>query len=571
MSARPTPWPRADKELLPHTVEKLASQFPDLTYAEYPRNPTSFEDGYRTVTYREFNNAVNGFAWWIEKTIGRPKLDGGEETMVYMGPNDLRYPIFVLGSVKVGYKTLFPTPRYGAEALATLIGRVDGTIMLAPSSPLPIIQEVAQKRPMKVYTVPSLETLLDTPSSPYPYTKTFSASKDDPLIVLHTSGTTGSPKPIIWTHDWAQSINEGFHLPSPPGYQSMEGLLLGSKTRLLTLMPHFHASGFMGSLFMPLYTGTTTTLPPASILPSTAIAAAALPHIPGPVDIIASPPPYIEELGANPALLTQISSKIKSAMWVGGDISVTTGSTISAKMQLFDDLGSTEMGLWPILRPEGAWNAKGVQEFWHYFRPHPALGLEFEAVSSASSVGASSKPDEELYEGVIIRNRDSEWQQPIFKVFTQAKEFRTGDLFTEHPSEKGLWKHYGRADDLLVFATGEKFHPGGVERRVGRVEGVKEVLMVGTRRIGGALIVKVEEGKGRVVKERIWKVVEEEVNSTVPVYARIERELLVVLEGGRPFEKTPKGSVKRRVVEETYLEEVGKAYGQVEKRRNGEV
>lgn len=104
MSERPEQWPHGDKELLPKVLFNLAAQYPDLTYSEYPRNLTSAADGYRRFTFQEVANAVHAVAWWIEQNIGKPAVDDGSETLVYMGPNDLRYPTLVLGSIMVGYK-----------------------------------------------------------------------------------------------------------------------------------------------------------------------------------------------------------------------------------------------------------------------------------------------------------------------------------------------------------------------------------------------------------------------------------------------------------------------------------
>lgn len=105
MTSRPDNWPQSNDELLPNTLFKLAAQYPDLTYAEYARS-TDATDGNRKITFKEVANAVHAIAWWIEKNVGKPAKDDGSETMVYMGPNDLRYGILVLGSVMVGYKVL---------------------------------------------------------------------------------------------------------------------------------------------------------------------------------------------------------------------------------------------------------------------------------------------------------------------------------------------------------------------------------------------------------------------------------------------------------------------------------
>lgn len=104
MTSRPETWPQAIDELLPHTLFSLAANYPDLTYSEYPKDSLDISQGYRNITYREVANAVNALAWWIEKNVGKPKTDDGRETVVYMGPNDLRYGILVLGSIMIGYK-----------------------------------------------------------------------------------------------------------------------------------------------------------------------------------------------------------------------------------------------------------------------------------------------------------------------------------------------------------------------------------------------------------------------------------------------------------------------------------
>lgn len=55
---------------------------------------------------------------------------------------------------------------------------------------------------MKVLQLPLLDELLDStvPSKPFPFTKTFDEAANDPFCLLHTSGTTGVPKPIPWSH-----------------------------------------------------------------------------------------------------------------------------------------------------------------------------------------------------------------------------------------------------------------------------------------------------------------------------------------------------------------------------------
>ena len=87
-------------ELLPNTIDQLAEQSPDRLYAEIPLSTTSFGAGFRRINYSAFANAINGMAWWLHKTLGP---SSNFEPLCYMGPNDLRHNIVLLGCVKAGY------------------------------------------------------------------------------------------------------------------------------------------------------------------------------------------------------------------------------------------------------------------------------------------------------------------------------------------------------------------------------------------------------------------------------------------------------------------------------------
>ena len=95
-----TPSHALSEILLPHLVEDRARTNPDAIYAEYPVSSSSYDDGFRKITYADFANAINGIAWWLHQTLGPGQ---NFETLAYIGPNDLRYPALVLGAVKAGY------------------------------------------------------------------------------------------------------------------------------------------------------------------------------------------------------------------------------------------------------------------------------------------------------------------------------------------------------------------------------------------------------------------------------------------------------------------------------------
>lgn len=135
---------------------------------------------------------------------------------------------------------LFTSPRYSALAQVKLMKELDCKTMLVPTVRPPVTNMILEAYEMRVYQIPELRDLLDQDHPSYPYEKTFDEARSEPLVALHTSGTTGLPKPIIWTHDWAASFAEERYLPPPPGFDSMDSLMLG--VRLLSLMPPFHVS-----------------------------------------------------------------------------------------------------------------------------------------------------------------------------------------------------------------------------------------------------------------------------------------------------------------------------------------
>jgi acyl-coenzyme A synthetase/AMP-(fatty) acid ligase len=89
------------KQLLNNIVDGLAKTKPSALYAEIPISLTTYEAGFRKITYRMLANAINGVAWWLKEELG---ISQNFETLSYIGPSDVQYVIMLLGAVKAGYK-----------------------------------------------------------------------------------------------------------------------------------------------------------------------------------------------------------------------------------------------------------------------------------------------------------------------------------------------------------------------------------------------------------------------------------------------------------------------------------
>lgn len=103
----------SNQQLLPNVIDSIAKTNPDTPWIAFPRSNTTYADGFRETTFKEFANAVNGAANWIKNTLGTSQEFG---TLTYIGPNDLRYPVMVVAAIKTGYKVESPQPNTMAMA-----------------------------------------------------------------------------------------------------------------------------------------------------------------------------------------------------------------------------------------------------------------------------------------------------------------------------------------------------------------------------------------------------------------------------------------------------------------------
>jgi acyl-coenzyme A synthetase/AMP-(fatty) acid ligase len=179
-------------QLLPNIVDHLSRETPEALYAEYPISPLSYDSGYRRITYRDLANTVNGAAWWISQTLDPSKQN---EVLTYIGPNDLRYIVLVLAAIKAGYVLFLTSPRNSMAAHVKLFERLKCTKVLSPEPKTAPVSMILEGHSMQHVAVPSIEDLLDKRYPHYAYDKTFKEARSELFVIIHTSGSTGFPKP----------------------------------------------------------------------------------------------------------------------------------------------------------------------------------------------------------------------------------------------------------------------------------------------------------------------------------------------------------------------------------------
>lgn len=130
------------------------------------------------------------------------------------------------------------SPRNSVEAHRSLLQNLDCNTLLTPVPAPPFIGAIKEAHSVKTLDIPSLDTLLTTEYAHVEFSKSLSDSIYETAMIVHTSGSTGIPKPIIWKHDsMMRNMNMQFLQP-PEGCEAQEEKFFGK--RLYMTLPPFH-------------------------------------------------------------------------------------------------------------------------------------------------------------------------------------------------------------------------------------------------------------------------------------------------------------------------------------------
>lgn len=234
------------RRVIPNIIDDHARQEPDQEAFQIPQSSDP-KDGWKVVTWKQYANSINHIARRIIETSGRPK-EGTFPTIAYIGPNDVRYVVIMVAAVKAGYKALFISPRNSQEGQINLFDKTECRIMVFPKSHSNLVQPWLQERPeVQAVEVGDFDRWFPEEEVPhFPYNKTFEEAEWDPFLVLHTSGSTGLPKPIV-ARVGMLSVGDAFHdLPEWQGTEYTFGKWFKDSNR--TWLP----SEYSGEITLPI-------------------------------------------------------------------------------------------------------------------------------------------------------------------------------------------------------------------------------------------------------------------------------------------------------------------------------
>ncbi|KAI1461675.1 acetyl-CoA synthetase-like protein [Annulohypoxylon moriforme] len=540
--------PRYGERLPLQIIKERAATEPDREWISIPRS-TNPEDGWEKLTYGQLAKAINRVADGIQTFAGVPEPEKFP-TIAYIGANDSRYISFTFAALKAGYKALFVSPRNSTEGQIRLFQDTDCHFIAHTPEFQDAVDSWKKIRKMESMVVsPEKEWYTGEGSTQIDYERSVEQGKWDPFVVLHTSGSSGFPKPIVSRQGWLTTMDSFYKVPPKNGIHMWTVELARLATRHIIPMPFFHASGMYFSTFLGIICGTPCILPIGS-KPLTADTAAQYIKYAGGNSIML-PPSVLADMSQVPAHVEALKS-LKLCTFGGGNLATRVGNFLTEQgVRLMNMISATEIP-YPLYYQSNP-------KLWQYFVFEPELG---------GAVFRQTTEDPNVYQLFVRRNNLEPDIQGVFYTFPEIDEYDTKDLFRPHPTLENHWMYAGRADTVIVFSNGEKLNPLTIEHVVSDHPGLKGALVVGQDQFQPALILEPvtyprNEEEAEKLIDSVWPFVED-ANKDSVAHGRISREFIMISKPEKPLPRAGKGTIQRGMAVRLYKDEIDEFYAKVE-------
>ncbi|TKA82448.1 hypothetical protein B0A49_00047 [Cryomyces minteri] len=500
---------------------------PHTAIYSYPSSVIDYVD----YTYQQLDAFAFRVAQQYALLIPSRRSSADPEIVVgLLGPSNLSYFITMLALSKLGHTVLLLSTRISQAAHVSLLQTTGAKYLLIDPSFEGLAKSVQETltylqfylisaRALFDYEVePGLDTRLDQALDPKQET-------NKTAWIIHSSGSTGLPKPIYQTHraalnNYQESLN-------------MRGFIT---------LPLYHAHG-VSSVFRAIISGKHIHVYNASLpLTQQYIIGTMRKHN---FEIFYGVPYALKLLGETMEGI-EILTRLKVVMFGGSACPDVLGQKlVDNGVNLISHYGTTETGqLMSSSRPSGdiAWDyvrpSTKLQPYLRWEERYPGI-FELCVLDGWPAKVASNKPD---------------------------GSYATKDLFTQHPAIPNAWKYYARMDDTIVLMNGEKANPLATEGAVREHANIAEAVVFGTGKARlGMMIVPSAATSGLSsdeIVDSIWPVVTA-ANSVVPGYAMLSRDMIKVLPCGTEYPRTDKGTVIRQAFYKQFAKQIDESYEEI--------
>lgn len=360
------------------------------------------------------------------------------------------------------------------------------------------------------------------------------ADTDRNVLILHSSGTTGLPKPLYSSHRYTLCFTAAHRFSSEEDAQAL----------VLSTLPLYHGYGFVAP-WLSLGVGKTFCLPPTSVVSNGSAIATLLRHT-GSRALMTVPSilEEIAELADGEGLRTLLP--LDFVAFGGGPLKPAIGDFLStAGVKLLNHYGATEIGpLAPFFKPPQGYD-------WRYFRLRKDMDLDL-----VESTTLESKGEHNARYRLIAHPFG--WNAP----------FEVQDELVTDPNNPGIdFTTLHRKDDMIVLATGEKIVPTILESQLSSNTNVRAALAFGDSQFELGVIVEKAafvSMSDDELRSLLWPSVVE-AGKRMDAHARLSSpQSLIITSTSHPLPRSDKGSIMRREAYKVFAAEIAEAYERIQ-------
>ncbi|KAI0036586.1 hypothetical protein K488DRAFT_40891 [Vararia minispora EC-137] len=523
---------------LPELVDFVACNNPQRTFGLQLR---AGEDTVPwTISFSELQGAVQEASAWLVSSCGavaRVSRDVKVAPVALLLASDIGIFIYMVALMRIGVPVVLLSARLTPVAIAHLIKATAPSVVLMNSQVARSVKETKALLDIDgicTQFTPALsyEDILNAakervqPISLLPRYADFQLNDRD-AIILHSSGTTGLPKPIYHSHAYLLVYAAGHRFS-----KDVEPFKFNMST-----LPLYHGFGLLAPC-LSLSIGLPFVLPPASIIPT---ARTTLKHIEitGAGSML-SVPSILEDIARmGPSAIEALASLDFIAIGGAAMKEAVAKDFVEQGVKLLNHWGATELGcIAPIERPPAGYD-------FHYLIPRTDIGLQFRPVDVSRRLF-----------------------QLVGRAIGWTEDFVVQDLLEQHPSDPTQYRILGRVDDLLVLGTGEKVRPAGMEAAFSEHPKVRAAIAFGEGQFSVGVIVELLGSSREQDAQEVLASLDpylEHGNSLMDKHAKVSRDLLVITYSDeKPLPRTDKGSIARKAAYGVFEGEIKLAYSRAD-------